>query len=399
VAGCLFEVLSSTIREQAILGGGGARIELRMIGFVCLIDACFAPLGLLLAHAMRSEPATCLLVLPLGLVMALAARDRDMRIAQAQGRLELLGRERARLQAAVGRLGDALSSRLDLQALADVLLRGSVDALDADAGHLLLTGASVEPLVLDIAGGAVDAAAMRDAGERARAHFAPCQLVGEDTWSLALPLGLLSDRGPVEGAIVVARRERPFQEDERMLIEGLASHAMQAAAAILTHEQLRRQASTDSLTSLGNRRKLATDLDRRLADASPERPLTLVLFDLNGFKRYNDTFGHPAGDAMLELLSRRLESVAAEHGAAYRLGGDEFCALIATAPRDVPAVVATLTEALDERGADFELSASHGAVELPVEAQTLADAMHLADQRMYSVKRARSRPALTPATT
>jgi diguanylate cyclase (GGDEF)-like protein len=145
------------------------------------------------------------------------------------------------------------------------------------------------------------------------------------------------------------------------------------------------------LTRLGNRRKLAVDIEERLAGASDARPLTLVLLDLDGFKRFNDTFGHPAGDALLERLSRRLESAAAPHGSAYRLGGDEFCALLSAPLGEVDAGVSALAAALTERGESFAVAASYGAVTMPSEAVTLADAMHVADQRMYTVKRGRSR--------
>ena len=66
-----------------------------------------------------------------------------------------------------------------------------------------------------------------------------------------------------------------------------------------------------------------------LEAALEPRPRTsLAIFDLDGFKHYNDTFGHPAGDLLLIRLSERLRDAAAEHGArAYRMGGDEFCVL------------------------------------------------------------------------
>jgi diguanylate cyclase (GGDEF)-like protein len=388
LAGCLLDLISSSIRERAVLGVD-ATLQLRVISFVWLIDAGFAPLGLMLAHAMRTEPAACLLVLPLGGLMAIAARDRESHIAQSQARLELLGRERARLQTAVSRLGDALAAKLDLRALSDVVLRGSIEALDGDSGQLALTG-PIEPLVIDL-GSSGDGAALRAAGERARLHSAPCQLVSDGIWALALPFGFLSDAGPVRGAIAVARVERPFQDDERSLMEGLVQRARQAAVDIVAHEQLRRQASTDSLTRLGNRRKLAADVEQRLSSATRSRPLTLVLFDLDGFKHYNDTFGHPAGDAALERLSRRLEAAAAPHGSAYRLGGDEFCALLAVPPGELDAGVDALAAALSEHGEGFALAASHGSVTMPEEAVTLTDAMGVADRRMYSLKRERSR--------
>ena len=77
------------------------------------------------------------------------------------------------------------------------------------------------------------------------------------------------------------------------------------------------EASTDALTGLGNRRALARELERELPRASQKDPLVLVLFDLDGFKLYNDTFGHPAGDALLVRLGDGLASFV--RGSRHRL--------------------------------------------------------------------------------
>ena len=66
------------------------------------------------------------------------------------------------------------------------------------------------------------------------------------------------------------------------------------------------EALTDALTGLGNRRALMDDLARSPRGSPPPRPRALVLFDLDGFKRYNDTFGHPAGDVLLARLGGSL---------------------------------------------------------------------------------------------
>ena len=79
------------------------------------------------------------------------------------------------------------------------------------------------------------------------------------------------------------------------------------------HERLE-LASTDPLTRLGNRRKLAGDLARRLKTASAAKPLGLMVFDLDGFKAYNDTFGHMAGDALLARTGHKLAEVVAPGG-------------------------------------------------------------------------------------
>ena len=93
--------------------------------------------------------------------------------------------------------------------------------------------------------------------------------------------------------------------------------------------------------------------------------MTLTLFDLDGFKVYNDTFGHQAGDALLTRLGRRLRDAVSEEGVAYRLGGDEFCILVSGPNADATRVAAV--EALTEHGDAFSIGSSHGSVLLLTE--------------------------------
>src|SRR3954447_3432523 len=90
----------------------------------------------------------------------------------------------------------------------------------------------------------------------------------------------------------------------------------------------RREAMTDALTGLGNRRRLMVDLMSELEDAASGPSRALVLYDLDGFKSYHDSFGRPAGDGLLARLGRNLAVAVSPWGRAYRLGGDEFCALV-----------------------------------------------------------------------
>ena len=89
----------------------------------------------------------------------------------------------------------------------------------------------------------------------------------------------------------------------------------------------RSEALSDALTGLGNRRGLERALIRALTADNPEA-WALGIFDLNGFKTYNDTFGHPAGDALLIRMGDRLVAALGDRGSAYRMGGDEFCVLM-----------------------------------------------------------------------
>jgi two-component system, cell cycle response regulator len=147
------------------------------------------------------------------------------------------------------------------------------------------------------------------------------------------------------------------------------------------------EALADALTGLGNRRALLADLERRLSNAVDGGPFALVLFDLDGFKQYNDSFGHPSGDALLRRLGAKLESHLGATGRAYRIGGDEFCALIDASRGACDADVEAAARTLFEQGDGFAIGCSHGAVLLPTEAHDSSTALTIADQRMYADKR------------
>jgi two-component system, cell cycle response regulator len=150
----------------------------------------------------------------------------------------------------------------------------------------------------------------------------------------------------------------------------------------------RGEALTDALTGLGNRRALARDLVELLPEADDARPLVLVLFDLDGFKHYNDTFGHPAGDTLLVRLGGNLSTYLSGRGRAFRMGGDEFCALFEPGDEIADPIIAGAATALTERGEGFTVTCSYGAIVLPREAQDATEALRIADQRMYAQKNA-----------
>jgi diguanylate cyclase (GGDEF)-like protein len=179
------------------------------------------------------------------------------------------------------------------------------------------------------------------------------------------------------------------------LAVGLATSAMVAAGirAALTYLQnarmLQREtlnAVTDALTGLGNRRRLMEDLELAIERGRQGQSATLAFFDLDGFKRYNDSFGHGAGDALLVRLGKSLATSALGAGEAYRLGGDEFCVLLDGALAHEHTTVMGAQAALAEHGSGFIVTASCGSVIVPGEARTVSEALNLADERMYADK-------------
>lgn len=149
------------------------------------------------------------------------------------------------------------------------------------------------------------------------------------------------------------------------------------------HQQLETASETDSLTGLRNRRRLMIDLDEII---SAGRHGVLVILDLNGFKAYNDTFGHPAGDALLARIGTRLQRAVAGSGSAYRLGGDEFCTIWHGEKINGAAPEVTSAAAMCERGEGFAITSAYGAVAIPSEAHTAEQALQTADERLYSHK-------------
>jgi diguanylate cyclase (GGDEF)-like protein len=141
---------------------------------------------------------------------------------------------------------------------------------------------------------------------------------------------------------------------------------------------------TDPLTLLPNRRAMLDHLEAVFAEAT--QPHLLLLFDLNGFKAYNDTFGHLAGDALLRRLGHRLARAIDGRGRAFRLGGDEFCVIARGGHADLEWLTASTTAALRESGEAFSISCAIGHAELPREADTPDQALGLADDRMYANK-------------
>jgi len=140
-----------------------------------------------------------------------------------------------------------------------------------------------------------------------------------------------------------------------------------------------RQANSDSLTGLGNRRRLYRDLAASQLEGSSS---TLVLIDLDGFKQYNDSLGHQAGDELLSTIGVSLKDAIGGGGSAYRLGGDEF--LLRLAGRVDNGDVAQIIDTV--RGhVSLRVGVSYGTAHLGPH-DPLDHAMRHADKAMYENK-------------
>jgi diguanylate cyclase (GGDEF)-like protein len=177
---------------------------------------------------------------------------------------------------------------------------------------------------------------------------------------------------------------------------------LQASNALLhrLQENLQREATRDALTGLYNRRhflqRLATALEE---SAESGLRFAIAYLDLDRFKSVNDTYGHPAGDALLAEVGRRLEASLEPGDVVARLGGDEFAVLMYEAKDSVAAragverLMVAIQEPLAWGAAVLECSASAGVAMFPEGGQSAAELLHEADADMYRHKRRQSRAA------
>ena len=150
------------------------------------------------------------------------------------------------------------------------------------------------------------------------------------------------------------------------------------------------EAITDPLTAIGNRRAFQRDLEQLLPAVSLRDELVVAMFDLDGFKIYNDTFGHAAGDALLARLAGSLKDTVGGSATAYRMGGDEFCVLAQAGIQAGDQLVRAAVLALSDTGEGWSIGCSWGMAWMPSEATSASDALRLADERMYAQKAGRA---------
>jgi diguanylate cyclase (GGDEF)-like protein/PAS domain S-box-containing protein len=159
-------------------------------------------------------------------------------------------------------------------------------------------------------------------------------------------------------------------------------------------DQLRHQASSDSLTGLANHRRLFEVLHAEICRSKRTgREFSLLLLDLDGLKRINDHFGHLSGDRALCRLGNILRDCCRSVDTAARHGGDEFAVVLPeTGMAAATLVVRRICELLERDTEEPALSVSAGIASFPREAATIGTLLYAADRALYAMKK--SRPAV-----
>jgi len=208
-----------------------------------------------------------------------------------------------------------------------------------------------------------------------------------------LVLPLVAREEPIGTLIVAARAPGAFVTSVRETLQALANQLAVAMANARAVRQLEEMATTDGLTGCLNKRAFLDELEQKLMAAQRfGRKLSVIVTDLDHFKAVNDTYGHAAGDRVLQELGRVLRRVKRETDLVARFGGEEFCVLCEETDAHGARLLAERvreelesTEVVTELG-PLKVTASLGVATFPDHASTAADLFMQGDKALYEAK-------------
>jgi diguanylate cyclase (GGDEF)-like protein len=200
----------------------------------------------------------------------------------------------------------------------------------------------------------------------------------------------------VLGTLVAAsRRKGAFDDEVVRMLEVIALQAAQSLQRAQLFAAVERMATTDGLSGLYNHRHFQSLLDQQLALAQRyQKPLSLLICDIDHFKVVNDTYGHPTGDRILKSVAQMLTTLARTTDAVARYGGEEFALIL---PETDTAAARALAEriraAVEAHGFDTDLgrlkiTLSLGVATFPDVAGAKQELIDRADEALYAAKRA-----------
>jgi diguanylate cyclase (GGDEF)-like protein len=205
----------------------------------------------------------------------------------------------------------------------------------------------------------------------------------------------LMAHGETLGVLYIASEEAGyFTEHRQQLLRTVCEQISLALANMKLQETLRMQTLRDPLTQLYNRRYMESSLERELLRARRnDQPLTIMMLDVDHFKRFNDTFGHDAGDALLKQFGQLLQRNVRGEDIACRYGGEEFILILPTCP---PEIAIRRAEKIIEETRQLsivhdhqplgKISVSIGIAQFPDHADAVDTLVKAADRALYRAK-------------
>ncbi len=205
---------------------------------------------------------------------------------------------------------------------------------------------------------------------------------------------LLDEHGNVAAVIgLETNKSGTFQKRTIVLLQTILANASSALTRAQLFTKLEKQATLDGLTKIPNHRNFQDTLDKVLAKCTKERrPFAVLLMDIDHFKKFNDTYGHPVGDKVLQLVAAAVARTIRPNDFVARYGGEEFTVILDTDPAQLFQAaerVRTAVQAveLEIEGTILRVTVSIGASCFPLDGTVKKDLIEMADQAMYASKK------------
>ena len=322
--------------------------------------------------------------------------------SQLEQRIEELDSERRRVQEFGQRFGAALAATHDVASLLEIVVDSAVQLARAQGARLLVADEGTDVLVeqlrrgdLGAAAGLLDAPVRYGEGIEGRALQTRQAAIGDEPAPL-LAAPLVAEERVLGLLTLVGDPERPFGRDDAERVGSLVGQGAVAIENARLHRLIQKQAKTDPLTQLLNRREFEEQLAREVERAQRfGTPVGLVVLDLDDFKLINDRFGHLAGDGVLKAAASAIRQCTREIDQPARWGGEEFAVILPHTGLDGAARLAErLRQAIGERqiptpdGRSVRVTASFGVAALPGSGTTQVELTAAADDAVYRSKRA-----------
>ncbi len=321
--------------------------------------------------------------------------------AQLERRLVQLSEERTRVERSMRRLGDAVASSLDRDALLSIVVETAVDGVGADGGRAAARFEPGGPLEERVTAGRLVGLeeVLGDVESRVLESGRASEATHGEFSAIAYPLHGSDGAAEVRGVVSVGRNGTPFSQVDRELFSYLAGQAAVSIENVGLHETVQIQAVTDELTGLFNHRRFQEFLNGEVERARrfPDQSLGLVLLDIDDFKRVNDTYGHQQGDQVLREVARVLRESSREIDGPSRYGGEELAVVLPgtdlegaydMAERVRSGIEELALPVLGRNGGEvLRVTASFGAAALPESGNEAGQLMAAADSALYEAKR------------